>query len=560
MAISVNALRKTLTKDIGTRELKPEQTGKEYALYALQTELTKKLRSAVAQDADSKAIEKFKTANADCSSWSLSMSSMMDEYLIGHFRKVIWEVFDKFYHLSDYDITAHGACGPGAARLARGKDYYTKMYSSELSVTSPTLYRMYSNFCDIDPRKRIAELKRSAAFGSYTVVQGSVLSTVPKTNDISRTICTEPSLNMYLQKGLSYWFEKELFHGFRIDLEVQDLINSELAYRGSKNGGLATIDLSSASDTIGMKMLKEFLPGHILGWLELLRSPTTELPNGEMLELAMISSMGNGFTFSLETLIFACVVKAVYQLEGVTLKPGAGGNFGVFGDDIICVTSSARKVIRLLNLLGFTVNPSKTFFEGPFRESCGSDYYDGYPCRAVHLKSLETIQDRYVAINRLIRWSAVHETPLYQTLSLLKKSVPYIVVPLFENDDAGIKLPRKVADPTKERRPSSKKDPWFQGDFYMRWVAKPVVIKVMDRAISVPKGAKSRTFNIKGLYLAHLRGYIREMKIGVRTPKVIYRKLKASTGSWDFRSNDLVGVSLARLITATWFLGRTSRL
>jgi hypothetical protein len=76
------------------------------------------------------------------------------------------------------------------------------------------------------------------------------------------------------------------------------------------------------------------------------------------------SSMGNGMTFTIETLIFAAAVAAV-----------GSKTVCVYGDDIVTDTNTVPDLLRLLRFLGFCVNQDKSFHTGPFRESCGEHWY-----------------------------------------------------------------------------------------------------------------------------------------------------------------------------------------
>jgi len=50
---------------------------------------------------------------------------------------------------------------------------------------------------------------------------------------------------------------------------------------------------------------------------------------------------------------------------------------GVYGDDIAVRQSSALLLIETLKFCGFRTNVDKTFIHGPFRESCGADFFHG---------------------------------------------------------------------------------------------------------------------------------------------------------------------------------------
>jgi hypothetical protein len=107
--------------------------------------------------------------------------------------------------------------------------------------------------------------------------------------------------------------------------------------------------------------------------------------------------MGNGFTFPLESLIFwaiTCVACGTKARDSVT----------VFGDDIICPASYIDDVTKALELCGFSVNLKKSYWDGPFRESCGCDYFNGINIRPFYQKHLVSGQTLFVLHNYYVRW------------------------------------------------------------------------------------------------------------------------------------------------------------
>jgi len=145
------------------------------------------------------------------------------------------------------------------------------------------------------------------------LVPGNVLFTVPKNHDIDRCACKEPDLNMFMQKGLGDYIAKCL-RRVGIDLNDQSK-NRDLAREGSINGLLATIDLSSASDSVSSGLVELLLPDIWFSLLDSIRSPVTII-DGEEHTNAMFSSMGNGFTFELESLIFYSIARASAYFMG----------------------------------------------------------------------------------------------------------------------------------------------------------------------------------------------------------------------------------------------------
>lgn len=214
------------------------------------------------------------------------------------------------------------------------------------------------------------------------VVDCERYSEVPKTFKINRPIGIQPSLNLYFQLGLGEWFKRRLHSKWGIDLRNQER-NRLLARIGSRDGNFATIDLSSASDTISSEVV-EFLfhDTPVLEYMKKLRVQYTSFDNFSHLN-QKFSSMGNGFTFELETIIFASIVRHSMLACGVVTTEF---NHSVYGDDIIIPVECYDYVVEMLEFFGFSVNKEKSFRDGPFRESCGSDFYNGYPVRSLYSK------------------------------------------------------------------------------------------------------------------------------------------------------------------------------
>lgn len=210
------------------------------------------------------------------------------------------------------------------------------------------------------------------------IVEHNNISFVPKTTKTFRSIAVEPVLNSFVQKGVDEELRSLLCSRALIDLTDQQK-NSEMAREGSFDlaDSFVTIDLSSASDSISIELCREVLPPDWFYLLDRVRSKSFKY-NGQVQTYSKFCSMGNGFCFPLQTLLFASICNAV----------GAGRSgidFRVYGDDIVVKKEYAFAVIGLLRQCGFRTNKDKTFISGPFRESCGKDYYRGVNVRPVYL-------------------------------------------------------------------------------------------------------------------------------------------------------------------------------
>lgn len=211
----------------------------------------------------------------------------------------------------------------------------------------------------------------------------SRLQFVPKTYKKLRSISMEPASLMFFQQGvkdnLYKYIDEKL--SWCIDLRHQER-NREYARLGSATGAYCTIDLSSASDSVGFGLVRDLFEDTPI-WPELLglRTFRTELPDGSLLPLKKFAPMGSALCFPTECLIFASVCECVAR------RAKANGytpfDYSVYGDDICCPSYMYDSIVLLLNALGFTVNKTKSFHSGPYRESCGKEYYDGWDITAI---------------------------------------------------------------------------------------------------------------------------------------------------------------------------------
>jgi hypothetical protein len=247
------------------------------------------------------------------------------------------------------------------------------------------------------------------------LVQHNKIVFVPKTTLVDRTIAVEPLLNGYLQKGVDS-FMRLCLKRVCIDLSDQSR-NQHLAYLGSIPGQLdpfVTIDLSSASDSISTEVVKRLLPYEWFIFLNQLRSKHYTLDDKVFTPYEKFVSMGNGFCFPLETLIFASVC-SLYS------KPG---DFSVYGDDIIVRQSVSSQVLQTLWWLGFRHNPLKTFLRGPFRESCGADWFEGRKVRPITLDHpLDSFQE-IVKFHNLSLLEDFWSTRFTQVREYLRELIP----------------------------------------------------------------------------------------------------------------------------------------
>jgi hypothetical protein len=283
--------------------------------------------------------------------------------------------------LGQFDAEEWLSCcrfGPGSNIGVLGTSDMAKLtgpltLSDDLYPYAGSLLRSFPAWCR-------AQSYRDDQRLNWTVVPGGRYSQVPKDARTNRNIEIQPMLNTFTQLGIGAMIRSRL-KTVKIDLDDQSR-NQEAARIGSISGDLATLDLSNASDTIATELVRLLLPSDWLHAMEISRTKSIKFGD-EYRPLERFCSMGNGFAFELESLIFWAISKSACETVLDHAFP-----LLVYGDDIIVPTVCYESVRSALESVGFSVNPRKSYHSGVFRESCGADYWQGINVRPHFLKEV----------------------------------------------------------------------------------------------------------------------------------------------------------------------------
>lgn len=545
--VDLSELVKLLHLDLGIDQDMPLTS--DMPLYQVESILLlrsflKKYEDATEPGAEEFAIKQFLERNARCEHWAYTWDHIFADEIMGEVKSILHTCIHGPDSCSTFSLSAIAEgfnVGPGASIGSEYGDFLTKVFHSGLSCANQDLYPFYRASLGRSTWA-MAEKQRMAQYG-LTLVSGSRLSTVPKKVNEKRVICTEPVLEMLFQKGIGALLERSLRRVFGIDISKQPDINRRLALIGSRTGRFGTSDLRGASDSVAVRACETVMPADLHRWLMRARSPCTTLPDGTVVKLHMVSSMGNAFTFPLQTMLFASIVVACYRALGI--KPercdSLDPNYGVFGDDIIVLSEAFELVNRALEAFGFAVNVDKSFNSGHFRESCGGDYWCGNLVRGIYIRHLSTVSDLNSAINRLIRWSARSCVDLDRTIGYLLRLLgrDLLYVPFAEGDTSGVKVPLEIA------RDSIRRDR-ATGAWRFRALV-PVA-----RSYPVPdikddwevKGGRRRSYNGDAILTSLVGGFIRNGRVGLREESHTRYKVR-----WRISPNwDTVGAAEAEML------------
>lgn len=264
--------------------------------------------------------------------------------------------------LADVDLSF----GPGASVTCRTKTSPRYKLSSKPSIAFNTvmsntlpLPHYINNFDTID---RVH----------------AALECVPKNFKTDRTMLIEPTLNGMVQRHIGSILKRRCL---RVGINLSDAtINKERARIGSLTNQYATVDLKSASDTVASLLISLLFP---LKWVELLdnwRTATYSINGSDGVELHKFSSMGNGFTFELESIVFYALAYGISRFYDIPI------DISIFGDDLIIPTPLYPLIEQWFPFFGFSINTEKSYYDGDFRESCGGDFLRGVDVRCFYLK------------------------------------------------------------------------------------------------------------------------------------------------------------------------------
>lgn len=360
-------------------------------------------------DLKAEALQRFTSSEEVCKETNLRFKSYRDRGYPAAVASLLFVAQRKISKLlgpySSFKVNDSYGWGPGATSdISRRRAFVdTKMCQIPISVTP--------NALPIIRQEMGADLHWSASILGispddltlpfcflphvFAIANECVIDTVPKNSKTHRVIAKENTANGFLQKGFGSYFRSRLLS---VGVNLNDQSLNQRAALAAYTEGLATLDLKAASDTIALEVVFDLLPVDWALALDAVRSPYGVMPDGRRILLSKFSSMGNGFTFELESMIFWALTSAVAD------SVDDGRRVWIYGDDIVCPRNCASLLIELLNVCGFSVNTEKSFTDGSFFESCGKHYFKGQDVTPIYQKEIVVNDQELLRLgNRLIR-------------------------------------------------------------------------------------------------------------------------------------------------------------
>jgi hypothetical protein len=196
---------------------------------------------------------------------------------------------------------------------------------------------------------------------------------VPKDTKTRRIIGIEPVKRQFVQQGVSHALRHTQYFRKYIDLH-----NQHTHANFACGDELVTIDLKDASDRIPLSLLDYLLPAD---WAHLIRATSTgnaTLPCGDGIRLGMVATMGCGFCFEVETLLFHLVAGLISSSCTLTLANSLR-SCRVYGDDLILNAQWVPAWSHFCNQAGWIMSDKKTMLTPKFKETVGFWIVDGKP-------------------------------------------------------------------------------------------------------------------------------------------------------------------------------------
>jgi hypothetical protein len=294
-------------------------------------------------------------------------------------RTLIAEVFRNFD--PEDVLPRHGPGATADRKIGRGK-YDISHIPTKIDQCYPLReYFLGSDFAEL-PSEELQDNIPPGPLGPARVVL------VPKDSRGPRIISCEPALMQYMQQGLAVKMVRRLEQHpvTRGKLNFSDqTINRSLALFGSRNREYCTIDLKDASDRVSKSLVEMLFPEFLLPYLMALRSESTLLPDGRLLEMKKYAPMGSALCFPVEALVFHSLACASIGLKTQRRARDVREVY-TYGDDIIVPSEHFETVVTALEAFGLQVNRDKCYVRGYFRESCGCDAYKGADVTPVKIR------------------------------------------------------------------------------------------------------------------------------------------------------------------------------
>lgn len=335
-----------------------------------------------------------------------------------------------------------------------GSQAHIEWFYKHILTEDPILYGIYADRYGDYVNGCGQDVLCSAVFSD--VCRNLRTTNVPKAWDKLRPITPDTTIGSYYSSGLGRVLQDRLkdirlsekgLRGtqskYRLDIRKLQEKHKRYAKDASVDLRYVTADLSEASNSFGADLINMLVPRKWYNVLKFGRVTHTMVGDKLVLQTSFMA-MGIGFTFTLQTLLFWALLKAIQILTETH------GRISVYGDDLIYPKGMHKVVEKLFPEMRLLLNADKTFCEHAFRESCGGDFYRGVdvrPCQpegiGAMLYKAPFLSQVYKLLNTLnSRWDldALPKTKDFLFAQIVALGEPIFQVPMDMPETSGFKV------------------------------------------------------------------------------------------------------------------------
>jgi hypothetical protein len=251
------------------------------------------------------------------------------------------------------------------------------------------------------------------------------VTAVPKSFKSSRIIAMEGTVNQGIASAYRQILERYLPECIDVTDQTR---NQHYAWLGSSSNGsdsYATIDASGASDHITTSLVSLLFPSRFVNLVLATTGRYVTIRNSRRVRQMFLTS-GHNLTFIIETIVYYAIAKYSLglsdRLKGDDPNDFSYNDVSAYGDDTIVPSRCFDTLCWVFSLLGLRINAEKSYHgESPFRESCGSDYYNGTNVSSLYFPRfpiIGTVNGRQVSLSPDVR-SDTYRGKLSSSLTVL---------------------------------------------------------------------------------------------------------------------------------------------
>lgn len=362
--------------------------------------------------------------------------NLSESVISRQFCDIVHEVADRYAGWFGYFNPADWRFkhGPGAvADSVGGKFKYNfPTWNERLESVFPYADFGFSNY------SQWVDALRTGVSATSVAVPSKVI-TVPKSQKAPRIIAKEPTANMWCQQAIRDFLESGVSRSSLLSaISFRDQSKNAVgALEASHSGDRWTVDLSDASDRLSLWLVERIFRGNrsLLDALHATRSETCSVPlkGGDvLLQMKKFAPQGSATTFPVQSIVFAILaISAVLYSKGMRTGVNnidwAAEQVQVFGDDTLIPEYAGRAYVELLTYCGLSVNYSKTYGTGKFRESCGVEAYDGVDVTPAYITVPYTESDPSSVASTVECVNNFYKKGLWHSAAALESTLPFWV-------------------------------------------------------------------------------------------------------------------------------------